>query len=152
MFTKNNEEKRNILWRVVITVSTILIILIAAFFVIKLFTSNPLEGKWVQEDSGMILTFEGENQVLIQWPEEFGGEDVKIWMDCEIDVDMKTLNLQIQEEQMETAFAAALDDTSTANMNLAIQTIEGTYEYNIEQNILTLTEREYGEQMIFDKQ
>ena len=51
MFAKNDEEKRNRLWKTAISVSTLVIILIAVFFVIKLFTSNPLEGTWVREDS-----------------------------------------------------------------------------------------------------
>lgn len=29
--------------------------------------------------------------------------------------------------------------------------MEGTYDYNIENRVLILTDREYGEQMIFDK-
>ena len=59
MFAKNDEEKRNRLWKTAISVSTLVIILIAVFFVIKLFTSNPLEGTWVREDSDLMLTISG---------------------------------------------------------------------------------------------
>ena len=45
MIYENNEEKRSTLWRTVLTVSSVLIIIIAVFFVVKLFTANPLEGK-----------------------------------------------------------------------------------------------------------
>ncbi len=34
MIAKNNEEKRNQIWRTVMAVSTVLIIIIAAFFVV----------------------------------------------------------------------------------------------------------------------
>ena len=41
---------------------------------------------------------------------------------------------------------------TTDRLNTAISSLEGSYDYNIEQNQLTLTEREYGEQMVFEKQ
>ena len=49
MIFKNSEEKRNTAWRTVMTVSSVLIVIIAAFFIVKLFTDNPLEGTWVSE-------------------------------------------------------------------------------------------------------
>ena len=33
-----------------------------------------------------------------------------------------------------------------------MNTLDTSYDYNIEKNILTLTDREYGEQMIFEKE
>ena len=53
MVFKNSEEKRNTAWRTVMTVSSVLIVIIAAFFIVKLFTGNPLEGTWVSEDEGI---------------------------------------------------------------------------------------------------
>ena len=39
MILGNNEEKRSTLWRTVLTVSSVLIIIIAVFFIVKLFTA-----------------------------------------------------------------------------------------------------------------
>ena len=55
MILKNNEEKRSTLWRTVLTVSTVLIIIVAVFFIVRLFVGNPLKGTWVSEDSGAVL-------------------------------------------------------------------------------------------------
>ena len=63
MFAKNDEEKRSWLWRIVSSVSTIVIILIVAFFLTKMFRSNPLEGSWQDEESGMIMTVKGKTTV-----------------------------------------------------------------------------------------
>ena len=46
MIYENNEEKRSTIWRTILTVSSVLIIIIAVFFIVKLFTGNPLEGTW----------------------------------------------------------------------------------------------------------
>ena len=129
MFAKNDEEKRNRLWKTAISVSTLVIILIAVFFVIKLFTSNPLEGTWVREDSDLMMTISG-------------GE-------CSVDTDMKVITLHTDAAELQKA--AEESGVDTAKLDTALQKLDGTYEYNLEQKELTLTEREYGSQMTFTK-
>ena len=142
MFAKNDEEKRNRLWKTAISVSTLVIILIAVFFVIKLFTSNPLEGTWVREDSDLMLTISGEDQAVVQWPEEFESADVKVSVECSVDTDMKVITLHTDAAELQKAAEESGVDTAK---------LDGTYEYNQEQKELTLTEREYGSQMTFTK-
>ena len=123
MFAKNDEEKRNRLWKTAISVSTLVIILIAVFFVIKLFTSNPLE--------------------------EFESADVKVSVECSVDTDMKVITLHTDAAELQKA--AEESGVDTAKLDTALQKLDGTYEYNLEQKELTLTEREYGSQMTFTK-
>ena len=63
MLLKDNEEKRNIAWRTVMTVTSVLIILIAIFFAVKLFTSNPLAGNWENTDDGMKLKIKNNGEI-----------------------------------------------------------------------------------------
>ena len=65
MIYENNEEKRNTLWRTVLTVSSVIIIIILIFFIVKLFTGNPLEGSWVSEDSGAVLEIGDDGTVTL---------------------------------------------------------------------------------------
>ena len=111
MIAENDEKKRSKLWRIAMTVSSVLIIIIAVFFGIRLFTSNPLEGKWINEGSGLVMRIQGNGTASLEWP----------------------------------------DDTS-AESGFAAETMEGTYDYSLEQGELTLTEREYGDQMVFEKE
>ena len=60
MVFKNSEEKRNTAWRTVMTVSSVLIVIIAAFFIVKLFTGNPLEGTWVSIENDILTLTERE--------------------------------------------------------------------------------------------
>ena len=46
MLMEQNEKGRDTIWRVVMAVTTVLILLIGIFFLTKLFTANPLEGTW----------------------------------------------------------------------------------------------------------
>ena len=51
MFTQEQEVKRSKEWKVVMAISSILIIVIAVFFLFRMFHSNPLEGTWVNEEN-----------------------------------------------------------------------------------------------------
>lgn len=127
MIYENNEEKRSTIWRTILTVSSVIIIIIAVFFIAKLFTGNPLEGRWVSEGSGDTIEITDDGSLIIL-PEE-GGQAVEI----RYDVDTRTKVLTVGSE-------GEVDSD-------IIQ--PGTYSYNIEQDILTLTEREYGDQLVF---
>ena len=65
MLLKDNEEKRNIAWRTVMAVTSVLIVLIVVFFAVKLFTSNPLTGNWENTDDGMKLTIKNNGTMNI---------------------------------------------------------------------------------------
>lgn len=128
------------------TVSTVLIIVIAIFFGIKLFTSNPLEGKWVNEDSGLVMRIQGNGSATMEWPD--GAEEEAAELKYQVDLKSKIFTLYQDEDGGMTA-----DDYDTsAELGFAAETMEGTYDYSLEQGELTLTEREYGDQMVFVKE
>ena len=130
MIYENNEEKRSTIWRTILTVSSVLIIIILVFFIVTLFTGNPLEGTWVDEDSGNVLVIRDNGELSLTLSES---DDTDETFTAEYDVDTKTKVLTVRME----------------NDVYAEDTLSGTYSYNIEQDTLTLTEREYGDQLVF---
>ena len=130
MIYENNEDKRSTIWRTILTVSSVLIIIILVFFIVKLFTGNPLEGTWVDEDSGNVLVIRDNGELSLTLSES---DDTDETFTAEYDVDTKTKVLTVRME----------------NDVYAEDTLSGTYSYNIEQDTLTLTEREYGDQLVF---
>lgn len=132
MIYENNEKKRSTLWRTVLTVSSVLIIIIALFFVVKLFTGNPLEGKWVSESTGGTIEITDKDELIIQPEDQQSATIVRGFVDTKT----KTLTVGLNGED-------ALDP----EIEMIIQ--PGSYNYNVEQDTLTLTEREYGEQLVF---
>lgn len=151
MLAKNDEHKRSILWRAAMTVSSVLIIVIAAFFLIKLFTDNPLEGNWIYEDSDLTIYVKGNGTVTVQWPEAFESADVSVQMQYSVNKDDKIFTLHKDETKVEEAAERAEGAVTISELDSALTSLEGSYDYNIEQGVLTLTEREYGEQMVFMK-
>ena len=55
---KNDEAKRSRLWRMALLVSSVLIVLVVIFLLTKLFTTNPLEGSWEDENGKISLSVE----------------------------------------------------------------------------------------------
>lgn len=132
-------------------VSTVLIIIIAAFFVVKLFTSNPLEGTWIHQDSSLVMTVKGNGTAVVEWPEELDGIEVPVEMEYSIDKDAKIFTLNVSDEAVKKAAEASDKGVTAEEVYSSVSALEASYDYSIEQKELTLTEREYGNQMVFDK-
>ena len=123
MILENNEEKRSTLWRTIVAISSILIVIVAVFFVTRLFV-----GTWVSEDSGEVIKIESNGKVTLT------DEDKKSFETVQSEVDTKT-----------KVFTIHTEDTQAEGL------LSGTYDYSIEKDTLTLTEREYGDQLVFVK-
>ena len=145
MIFKNSEEKRNTAWRTVMTVSSVLIVIIAAFFIVKLFTDNPLEGTWVSEDEGIRMEVREDDSVVLT---RINGEDRdSLTLDGSVDKDNKTFTVRLSSRSV-TEGAVESADSSEDDQN----PFDGTYSYSIENDTLTLTEREYGDQIVFERE
>lgn len=148
MLMKDNEEKRNVAWRTVMTVTSVLIILIVIFFGVKLFTSNPLTGTWKNADDGMTLKIKKNGAMdIVQALDE---DTLSVPVEYTIDMDNKSFSVHVNEDKL-AAQAEKLKDYSQQDLQDIADVMEGTYEYSVEQNVLTLTEMEYGNQMTFDR-
>ena len=146
MIFKNSEEKRNTAWRTVMTVSSVLIVIIAVFFVVKLFTGNPLEGTWVSEDNGIRMEVRGDDCVVITRIN--GDEDGDSYtLDVSVDKKNKTFTVQLNNDSVRenTDNTAVLSEDDQDPFG-------GTYSYSIENDTLTLTEREYGDQIVLERE
>ncbi len=146
MFMKNSEEKRNTAWRTVLTVSSVLIIIVAVFFVVKLFTDNPLEGTWVSDEGDITLTFTDERESVI-----VKNGTISVTTECSVDKSSKVLTVRVSDEAVREQAEDTNGEITETQIQDLLDNIEGTYEYNIENTTLTLTEREYGSQMTFEK-
>ncbi len=152
MLSKEEEVKRSKLWRIVMSVSSVLIVLIAAFFLVKMFRSNPLEGTWRNEESDMVLTIKRSNSLTVSIPEALEGEGLKVSLDYSMDKDEKTISIKMNETAKEKAVAGSDGQLTGKTIESAASAFLTTFDYSVDQKELTLTEREYGEQMMFIKE
>lgn len=146
MLMKNSEEKRNTAWRAVMTVSSVLIVIVAVFFIVRIFTANPVAGTWVSEEGDITLVIDDRASLQV--------EDGSVSARTEYTVDRKTkvLTIHVNDDEILEQAEASEGEVTEGEIRDLLESVEGTYDYNIESNTLTLTEREYGSQMVFEKE
>lgn len=145
----NDEAKRSKIWTVVTSVTSVLIIIVAIFLLMKMFTGNPLEGSWTDEDGNMNLKISRDGQMTVTIPAS--GEDTEVPMTYTMNKESKTISIQQDDAQIQKIAEKSDGQYTTETLKNAVQSIGTTFEYSIDDGTLTLTEREYGEQMMFNK-
>lgn len=152
IIAKNDEAKRNKIWTIVTTVSSVLVILIAIFLLTKMFTGNPLEGSWADEDGNLNLTIEHDGALIVNIPAIGEEESVDVEMEYTIDKEEKTITIKEDEAWLQEAVEHSNGQYTEETLKSAVSPIVTTFDYSVEQDQLILTEREYGDQMIFIKE
>ncbi len=146
---QRDEEKRSKLWVIVLLGSTAIIILVALFFVLRGATRNPLEGEWVSKEQGYYMDVDDDGEVTLEGT--FG--DIYVDIDLYYTIDKKNKEVTLKEKP--DSYQDALEDTKGAitggELQEMIQPLLSSYNYSLENETLTLTEREYGEQIVFTR-
>lgn len=151
IIAKNDENKRSTLWMAATIGSSVVIILIAVYLLTKLFTSNPLEGSWEDEDGSLSMTIKANGTLTVSVPELLDNEDVDVLMNYTLDRDEKTIAIHLDDDEFERLLEVSDRKYTKEMLSQAVDSVVTTFNYSVDRSCLTLTEREYGEQMIFLK-
>jgi len=146
---QRDEEKRSKAWRTIMLVSSILIILLIAFFITRIVGGNPLEGEWYSEATGYRLDVEDENEVTLQGT--FNDSYMEIDLHYTIDKSEKVISIKPNAESYADAVEEAKGNITPSELDELLTDFTVSYNYSLDNDTLTLTEREYGEQYIFTR-
>ena len=152
IISKNDEAKRSKIWRIVTLVSSVLIIVIAIFLLTKLFTANPLEGIWVDEDRSLKLSIKSNGIIDVNVPEVAEDASVGVRLNYTMDKEEKTITIKADESEFKKLADKSKGKYTQEDLKNALDSVTTTFDYSVDQEQLTLTEREYGEQMTFIKE
>lgn len=152
MIANNDEAKRSKIWMIVTAVTSVLIVIIAIFLLTKMFTGNPLEGKWADEDGNMKIDIRRDGQMTVTLPASGEGTDTEVPMTYTLNKESKTISIQQDDTKIQEIAEQSDGQYTSETLKNALQSIGTTFEYSIDNETLTLTEREYGEQMMFNKE
>lgn len=73
-------------------------------------------------------------------------------MDCQVDKTEKTLVIGgLQQSEIDRILEQYDGQLTQSALDTALSMFTTSFDYSMERQTLTLTDREYGEQMIFDK-
>lgn len=149
IIAKNDEAKRSQIWRNVVTISSILIVLIGAYLLVKMFTANPLEGRWQDEDGAISIHVRSNGTLTAVIPEIADGENIEVPMTYSIDKDAKIVTFGVDQQTLSEAAEASDGMFDEMMLEGSLDSITSSFDYSVERNQLVLTEREYGDQLIF---
>ena len=152
MIANNDEAKRSKIWMIVTAVTSVLIVIVAIFLLTKMFTGNPLEGKWADEDGNMKIDIRRDGQMTVTLPASGEGTDTEVPMTYTLNKESKTISIQQDDTKIQEIAEQSDGQYTSETLKNALQSIGTTFEYSIDNGTLTLTEREYGEQMMFNKE
>ena len=101
MIEKNDEAKRSKIWTVVTSVTSVLIIIVAIFLLMKMFMGNPLEGSWTDEDGNMNLKISRDGQMTVTIPASGEGKDTEVPMTYTMNKESKTISIQQDDAEIQ---------------------------------------------------
>lgn len=68
-----------------------------------------------------------------------------------LDKDEKTVTIKMNDSEVEKAVKRSDGILTEETLENALSSVTTTFDYSVDRDTLTLTEREYGEQMVFTK-
>ena len=134
--------------------STILIIVGAILLLTKLFTTNPLEGDWADEDGSFNMSVMKNGSIVFSIPEAEEASGVDVDMKYTLNKEEKTITIMADEsgfqEVADSIWVLMAEGlvSGVNSMRQALSSVITTFDYSVDQEQLTLTEREYGEQLV----
>ena len=152
MIAKNDEVKRSQIWRIVMTVSSVLIIVGAVLLLMKLFTTNPLEGEWTDEDGVFDMSISKDGTMVFTIPEAEEAVSVDVNMRYTLNKEEKTITIMADESGFQKLADQSQGQYTEDEIRNALKSVVTTFDYSVDQERLTLTEREYGEQLVLVKE
>ena len=139
-----DEEKRTKAWRAIMIISSILIILLIAVFITRIVSGNPLEGEWYSEENGYYLEVEDENEVTLEGT--FNDTYMEIDLYYTIDKSEKIISIKPNAESYADAVEDSKGGITPGELDELLTDFTISYYYSLDNDTLTLTEREFGEQ------
>ena len=149
IIAKNDEAKRSKIWRIVTSVSSVLIIIIAIFLLTKLCPTTPLEGAWASDDGNLNMSIKSNGKMSVTISEVADVSDVTVNMNYTMDKEEKTIIITADESELKDMAEKSDGQYTEDALENALDSIVDTFDYSVDQGQLTLTEREYGDQLIF---
>lgn len=146
---QRDEEKRSIAWRVVMLVSTAVIVLAVLFFAVNGFFRNPLEGEWFSEEKGYHLDIEDEGELSVEGT--FDDVYVEVDLGYALDKREKTISLKAYPGTYQEAVEDTNGSIPAREIEESLESFVSSYYYSVDNGTLTLTDRESGNAFVFTR-
>ena len=150
LIVKNDEAKRNRIWRRGMIISSVIIVFVAVYLLIKVMNENPIAGEWMDDDGNYAIHILNNGKLYVT---DFTGEDAEE-MELLYKIDKESRMIAISSDKRVLEDVLEVNDSAHAEDAIELELSDQTvvFEYSVDNNQLILTEREYGEQIILIKE
>ena len=148
-FRQKDEEKRSKMWKLVMITSSVLIVVGIVFFITLNTRKNPLDGQWYSEANDYYLEVDDDGEATLSGT--FQGMHLEIDLKYTISKKDKTISIKPEEDAYEDAIENSRDLIDGQHLDDILAGFMTSFDYSLDRDTLTLTEREYGEQYIFTR-
>ena len=140
---EKNEQKRSMWWKVVLTASTLVILLVLGYILNGIFTGNPIEGEWLSEEKGYVIEIDDDSEMTVKGV--FEGQEMEFDLRYILNKEDKLITIKADAEEYDYVTSAwTTDETSEMARFTSV-----TFSYSLGRKTLTLTDRDYGEEFVF---
>lgn len=131
-------------------ISSVIIVFVAVYFLIKIMNENPVAGAWMDDDGNYAVNILNNGKLYVtNFTEEEMGEMELLY---KIDKDSRIIAISSDEKMLEDIMEVSESEHALDAMETELNDQIVVFNYSVDNDQLVLTEREYGEQMILIKE
>ena len=150
LIAKNDEAKRSRIWSRGMIISSVIIIFVAVYLLIKVMNENPVAGEWMDDDGNYAVHILNNGKLYVTDLTEDEAEEMELLY--KIDKETRVIAISSDEKVLEGVMEVSDSEHALDAMETELNDQTVVFNYSVDNDQLVLTEREYGEQMILIKE
>ena len=131
-------------------ISSVIIVLVAIYLLIKVMNENPVAGEWMDDDGNYAVNILNNGKLYVTDFTEDETEELELLY--KIDKESRVIAISSDEKVLEGVMEVSDSEHAEDAMEIELNDKTVIFEYSVDNDQLVLTEREYGEQMILIKE
>lgn len=151
LIAKNDEAKRSRIWSRGMFISSVIIVFVAVYLLIKVMNENPVVGEWMDDDGNYAVNILNNGKLYVTDYTE-GEETEELELLYKIDKENRMIAISSDEKVLEDAMEASESEHAVDARETELNDQTVIFNYSVDNDQLILTEREYGDQMILIKE
>ena len=132
-------------------ISSVIIVFVAVYFLIKVMNENPVAGEWMDDDGNYAMNILNNGKLYVTDFTE-GEEAEEQELLYKIDKENRIIAISSDEKVLDDVMEASESEHALDAMELELNDQTVVFEYSVDNDQLILTERDYGDQLILIKE
>lgn len=151
LIAKNDEAKRSRIWSRGMVISSVIIVFVAVYLLIKVMNENPVAGEWMDDDGNYAISIQNNGKLYVTDYTE-GDEAKEQELLYKIDKENRMIAISSDEQTLEDVMEVSDSEHALDAMETELNDQTVIFNYSVDNDQLVLTERDYGDQLILIKE